>query len=61
MVKARVIDLEGTTAEITEELVKILEEIQKNGGEVIDVKVTHAREHGIDGFTVVYTIIYKEE
>ncbi len=61
MVKARVIDLEGTSAEITEELVKALEEIQKNGGEVIDVKVTHAREHGIDGFTVVYTIIYKEE
>ncbi len=60
MVRAKVVVLEGTTEEITEELTGILEDLQKGGSEVIDVKVTHAREHGIDGFTVVYTIVYKE-
>ncbi len=56
---ALVLDLEGTTFEITEKLNEALNTIYDEGGEVIDVKVVHAREHGIDGFTVVYTIIYK--
>jgi len=61
MVKAKVVVLEGTTEEITLEINKVLEEVQKGGAKVTDVKITHAREHGIDGFTVVYTIIYEEE
>jgi hypothetical protein len=60
MVKAKVVDLEGTSEELTERLNELLREIQEKGARVIDVKVTHAREHGIDGFTVVYTIIYSE-
>jgi len=60
-INALVIDVEGTTSEITDKLNEALDAIYEEGGEVIDVKVTHAREHGIDGFTVVYTIIYKSE
>ncbi|NPA41608.1 MAG: hypothetical protein GXO18_04970 [Aquificae bacterium] len=60
-VNALVIDIEGTTSEITDKLNEVLDTIYDEGGEVIDVKVTHAREHGIDGFTVVYTIVYKSE
>jgi len=60
-INALVIDIEGTTSEITEKLNEALDTIYGEGGEVVDVKVTHAREHGIDGFTVVYTIIYRSE
>ncbi len=56
-----VVDIEGTTAEITEKLNEVIDAIYEEGGEVVDVKVTHAREHGINGFTVVYTILYKSE
>lgn len=58
---ALVVDIEGNTKEITERLNEVLSTIYEEGGEVLDVKVTHAREHGIDGFTVVYTIIYKSQ
>ncbi len=60
-VNAMVIDIEGTTSEITDKLNEVLDTIYDEGGEVMDVKVTYAREHGIDGFTVVYTVIYKSE
>ncbi len=60
-VNAVVIDIEGTTSEITDKLNEVLDTIYEEGGEVIDVKVTHAREHGIDGFTVVYTVIYRSQ
>ncbi len=59
--KSLVVDIEGTTAQITEKLNEVIEAIYEEGGEVVDVKITHAREHGIDGFTVVYTILYKSE
>lgn len=54
-----VIDLEGTTREITQRLNEVISGIEQEGGIVKDVKVTHAREHGIDGFVVLYTITYK--
>lgn len=60
-VNAIVIDIEGTTSEITDKLNEVLDAIHEEGGEVLDVKVTHAREHGIDGFTVVYTVLYRGE
>ncbi len=60
-VNALVVDIEGTTSEITEKLNEVLDAIYEEGGEVLDVKVTHAREHGIDGFTVVYTVLYRSE
>jgi len=60
-INAIVIDIEGTTSEITDKLNEVLDTIYEEGGEVIDVKVTHAREHGIDGFTVVYTVIYRSQ
>ncbi len=55
------VDVEGNTSEITEKLNEVLETIYQEGGQVIDIKVTHAREHGIDGFTIVYTILYRSE
>lgn len=58
-IKALVVDIEGTTSEITDKLNEVLGAIYEEGGEVVDVRVTHAREHGIDGFTVVYTVIYR--
>ncbi len=58
-IKVLVVDIEGTTAEITDRLNEVLTALQEEGAEVLDVKVTHAREHGIDGFTVVYTILYR--
>jgi len=54
-----VVDLEGTTHEITEKLNEVLEGIYEKGDEVIDVKVTYAKEHGLDGVVIVYTILYK--
>ncbi|RLJ69878.1 hypothetical protein BCF55_0135 [Hydrogenivirga caldilitoris] len=60
-INAIVIDIEGTTSEITEKLNEVIDAVYEEGGEVLDVKVTHAREHGIDGFIVVYTIIYRSE
>lgn len=60
-IKSLVVDIEGTTAQITEKLNEVIEAVYEEGGEVVDVKITHAREHGIDGFTVVYTILYKAE
>ena len=59
--KVLVVDIEGTTAEITDRLNEVLTAIQEEGAEIVDVKVTHAREHGIDGFTVVYTILYRKD
>ncbi|GAB6065581.1 hypothetical protein JCM9492_06730 [Aquifex pyrophilus] len=58
-VGALVVDLEGNTHEITEKLNEVLEGIYEEGNEIVDVKVTYAKEHGIDGFVIVYTIIYK--
>ncbi|NPB06394.1 MAG: hypothetical protein GXO03_02195 [Aquificae bacterium] len=54
-----VLDLEGTTREITEKLNEALEGIYAEGNEVIDVKVTYAKEHGLDGFVIVYTVLYR--
>ncbi|ADO45175.1 MAG: hypothetical protein NZ527_02555 [Hydrogenobacter thermophilus] len=54
-----VIDLEGTTKEITQKLNEVLATIEQEGGTPVDITVTHAREHGIDGFVVLYTITYK--
>ena len=60
-INALVVDIEGTSSEITDKLNEVLDTIYEEGGEVLDIKVTHAREHGIDGFTVVYTITYKSQ
>lgn len=60
-VRVLVVDIEGTTAEITDRLNEVLKALQEEGAKIEDVKVTHAREHGIDGFTVVYTILYSKE
>ncbi len=60
-INALVVDIDGTASEITEKLNEVLETIYEEGGEVVDVKITHAREHGINGFTVVYTILYRSE
>jgi len=54
-----VLDLEGTTREITEKLNEALEGIYEEGNEVVDVKVTYAKEHGLDGFVIVYTVLYR--
>ncbi len=58
-IRCLVVDLEGTTIEITQKLNEVISSIEQEGGTLIDVKVTHAREHGIDGFVVLYTLIYK--
>ncbi len=58
-VGAIVIDLEGNTHEITEKLNEVLEGIYEEGNQVLDVKVTFAKEHGLDGYVIVYTILYK--
>ncbi len=55
-----VIALEGTPEEITEDLNKKIREIEEKGGEVIDLKISYSREHGVDGFVIVYTLIYRE-
>jgi uncharacterized protein YbbC (DUF1343 family) len=60
-IKALVVDIEGTSAEITEKLNEVIDTIYEEGAEVVDVKITHAREHGINGFTIVYTILYNSE
>lgn len=58
-VRCLVVDLEGTTIEITQKLNEVISGIEQEGGSLIDIKVTHAREHGIDGFVVLYTLTYK--
>jgi hypothetical protein len=58
-VRCLVVDLEGTTVEITQKLNEVISGIEQEGGSLIDIKVTHAREHGIDGFVVLYTLTYK--
>jgi hypothetical protein len=58
-VRCLVVDLEGTTVEITQKLNKVISGIEQEGGSLIDIKITHAREHGIDGFVVLYTLTYK--
>ncbi|MFN3813313.1 MAG: hypothetical protein ACK4SM_01650 [Aquificaceae bacterium] len=57
-VRCLIVDLEGTTKEITEKLNEAISGIEMEGGKIVDVKITYAREHGIDGFVVVYTILY---
>ncbi|MFN7065113.1 MAG: hypothetical protein ACK4OF_03055 [Aquificaceae bacterium] len=56
-----VIVLEGNDREITERLNEVLSTIEEEGGEVLDVDTSLVREHGIDGFVVVYTIKYRSE
>jgi hypothetical protein len=58
-VRCLVVDLEGTTVEITQKLNEVISGIEQEGGSLIDIKVTHSREHGIDGFVVLYTLTYK--
>lgn len=54
-----VVSLEGNDREITEKLNEVLSAIEQEGGEVLDVETSIAREHGIDGFVLVYTIKYR--
>ncbi len=54
-----VVSLEGNDREITEKLNEVLSTIEQEGGQVFDVETSLAREHGIDGFVVLYTIKYK--
>ncbi len=54
-----VISLEGNDREITEKLNEVLSTIEQEGGQVLDVETSLAREHGIDGFVVLYTIKYR--
>ncbi|MCS7262034.1 MAG: hypothetical protein N3C13_06385 [Aquificaceae bacterium] len=58
--RCMVVSLEGNDREITEKLNEIISTIEGQGGEVLDVETSLAREHGIDGFVVVYTIKYKK-
>ncbi|MEJ5339875.1 MAG: hypothetical protein WHS43_09510 [Aquificaceae bacterium] len=57
--RCMVVSLEGDDREITEKLNEVLSTIEQEGGEVLDVETSLAREHGIDGFVVVYTIKYR--
>ncbi len=54
-----VISLEGNDREITEKLNEVLSTIEQEGGQVLEVETSLAREHGIDGFVVLYTIKYR--
>ncbi len=54
-----VLDLEGNAKEITEKLNEAISAIEEEGGQVLSVETSFAREHGIDGFVVLYTIVYK--
>ncbi len=54
-----VVFLEGNDKEITAKLNEVLSTIEQEGGEVLDVETSLTREHGIDGFVVLYTIKYK--
>ncbi len=54
-----VVFLEGNDREITEKLNEVLSTIEQEGGQVLDVETSLAREHGIDGFVVLYTIKYR--
>jgi UDP-N-acetylenolpyruvoylglucosamine reductase len=54
-----VVSLEGNDKEITEKLNEVLSTIEAEGGEVLEVETSLAREHGIDGFVVLYTIKYR--
>jgi len=58
---ALVINLEGTAQEITEELRRVIREIEEKGNEIVDIKISYSREHGVDGFVIVYTILYREK
>ncbi|MEJ7622001.1 MAG: hypothetical protein WKI49_05785 [Aquificaceae bacterium] len=57
--RCMVISLEGNDREITEKLNEVLSTIEQEGGQVLDVETSLAREHGIDGFVVLYTIKYR--
>ncbi len=54
-----VVALEGDDKEITAKLNEVLSTIEQEGGEVVDVETSFAKEHGIDGFVVLYTIKYR--
>ncbi len=54
-----VVSLEGNDREITAKLNEVLSTIEQEGGEVVDVETSFAKEHGIDGFVVLYTIKYR--
>ncbi len=54
-----VVSLEGNDKEITAKLNEVLSTIEQDGGEVVDVETSFAKEHGIDGFVVLYTIKYR--
>ncbi len=54
-----VVSLEGNDKEITAKLNEVLSTIEQEGGEVVDVETSFAKEHGIDGFVVLYTIKYR--
>lgn len=60
-VRAFAVDIEGTSQEITKRLNEVLSGIEEEGGRILDVKVTFAREHGIDGYIVLYTILYSTQ
>ncbi|RMH80116.1 MAG: hypothetical protein D6674_05300 [Acidobacteria bacterium] len=54
-----VLSLEGKDNEITERLNEVLSGIEEEGGQILDVETSLAREHGIDGFVVLYTVKYR--
>lgn len=57
--RCMVVSLEGSDREITEKLNEVLSTIEQEGGEILDVETSLAREHGIDGFVTLYTIKYR--
>jgi len=57
--RCMVVSLDGTDREITQKLNEVLEDIEEEGGQIVDVETSMAREHGIDGFVVLYTIKYR--
>ncbi|MCS6998972.1 MAG: hypothetical protein N2648_07170 [Aquificaceae bacterium] len=57
--RCMVVSLEGSDREVTEKLNEVLSAIEQEGGEVLDIETSLAREHGIEGFVVLYTIKYR--
>lgn len=57
--RCMVVSLEGNDREVTEKLNEVLSTIEQEGCEVLDIETSLAREHGIDGFVIVYTIKYR--
>ncbi|SHK55415.1 hypothetical protein [Thermocrinis minervae] len=56
--RCMLVDFEGNTKEISRALREVLEGIEGEGGRIVNVRAVFVKEHGLDGYNILFEILY---